>query len=122
MIRTFFIINIAALLIYPAVFFKISYNIGHLPYLNVLFLLFVSLLFLSIRILSYMVVKINNELIKNITGYLIALFPIIFPLSGVAISSIMDDKRQVIPYILFQGYYLFRFLPILKQMEVNYHV
>ncbi len=122
MVKKFLMVNIIALLIYPAIFFKIHISSITTPYLNILFLLFVSLLFISVRIISYVVIKFNNPLFENIVGHIIILFPIIFPLSGIAISSLTGDKRQVIPYIIFQGYYLFRFLPVLKQMEVSYHV
>lgn len=87
-----------------------------------MFLLFVSLLFLSLRIIAYMAIKVNNSAFRKITGYLVAIFPLIFPLSGITISTITQDKRQIIPYVLFQGYYFLRFLPIINQLEVDYHV
>lgn len=120
--KVFLTINILSLCIYPAVFLKFAGSFNYPPYLNIMFLLFVSLLFLSARIIAYMALKVNNVAFRKLTGYLVAIFPLIFPLSGITISAITQDKRQIIPYVLFQGYYFLRFLPIINQLEVDYHV
>ncbi len=123
MIKTFYAVNIISALLYPLVFIKIpEITTNTVPYMNVLFLLFVALLFLSIRVMATIFIRIKNEKLRNVFGIFVAIFPLIFPLSGLVVSFITQDKRQVIPYALFEGYYFFRFFPVLKQMEVSYHV
>lgn len=122
MLRLFFIINIISLSLYPSVWFVHLNNNNAPPYFNVIFLLFVSMLFLSLRALSTIIKHLHLKISKNILGYIIAIFTFIFPFSGVFVSAYLDDKKQIIPYILFQIYYFVRFYPVLKQLEVSYHV
>ena len=121
MLKTFYIINIVSILLYIPAFFVHLKNPSTLPYLNILFLLFVAMLFLSLRVVSTLIKRITLKPLKTVLGYFIAFFPLVFPLSGVFLSTYFDDKRQVIPYIAFQAYYFMRFYPVLKQLEVSHY-
>ena len=122
MLRIFYITNIVSLFLYiPSLFVHLN-NTNPPAYFNILFLMLVAMLFLSIRSLSVVINHIKLKISKDVISYIIALFPLVFPFSGVFIAAYFDDKRQVIPYLLFQIYYFARFYPVLKKMEVRYHV
>ncbi len=122
MLKIFYITNILSLLLYIPAFFVHLKNTSAPPYLNVIFLLFVAMLFLSLRVVSVILRRLTSKPLKTVFGFFVAVFPLIFPLSGVFLSAYLDDKRQIVPYIIFQAYYFMRFYPVLKQLEVGYHV